>query len=83
VFPPVLPFKKNNLVRAIKSKEFDFTPEGDIYRDIRAFISLNFVSVNIVFRPRSCNKVAHALAAIGAREERISAGCGMRLFLTL
>ena len=58
-----------NLVRAVNSKDFDLTPEGVIYRDIRAFVSLNFASVKFVFRSRHCNKVAHASATFGARSE--------------
>ena len=36
------------------------------YRDIRQFIRLSFNIVNYVFAPRDCNKVAHALAALGS-----------------
>ena len=56
----------SNLVRAIETTEFDRAPEGVIYRDIRAFVQLNFNSVKFVYCPRNCNKVAHALAAVGA-----------------
>jgi ribonuclease HI len=58
-----------NLIRALESTDFDLAPEGVIYRDIKIFINLNFQSVKLNFRPRSCNKVAHAIAAMGAREE--------------
>jgi hypothetical protein len=57
-----------NLIKAIQGKEFDLAPEGVLYRDIRAFISLNFSSVVFSFTPRECNKVAHALAAFGASQ---------------
>jgi hypothetical protein len=55
-----------NLVKALTSTDFDLAPEGVIYRDLRSFFYLNFVSVQVVFVPRSCNKVAHELAALGA-----------------
>jgi hypothetical protein len=29
-----------NLIKAIQGKEFDLAPEGVLYRDLRAFISL-------------------------------------------
>jgi hypothetical protein len=38
-----------------------------MFRDIHLFISLNFGVVEISYAPRVCNKVAHALAAYGAR----------------
>jgi hypothetical protein len=62
-----------NLIKAIQGKEFDLAPEGVLYKDIRAFISLNFSSVVFSFTPRERNKVAHALAAFGAsqRESRL------------
>jgi hypothetical protein len=37
-----------------------------IYRDIKSFVNLNFESFSFVYSPRVCNKVAHALAALGA-----------------
>jgi hypothetical protein len=55
-----------NLIRAIQSVELDLAPEGVIYREIRSFIRLNFISISFAFQPRECNKVAHALAALGA-----------------
>ncbi|KAK1663577.1 hypothetical protein QYE76_051736 [Lolium multiflorum] len=56
------------LVQAIETSDYDLAPEGVIYRDIRAFIRLNFNLVKVEFRPRGCNKVAHALAAMGANQ---------------
>jgi hypothetical protein len=46
--------------------ELDLAPEGVIYREIRSFIRLHFTSISFAFQPRECNKVAHALAALGA-----------------
>jgi hypothetical protein len=56
----------SNLVRAIESTEFDSAPERVIYRNIKSFIRLNFKLVKVLFCPRGCNKVAHALGALGA-----------------
>jgi hypothetical protein len=54
-----------NLIRAIQSKDFDLTPEGILYRDIRLQLQLNFSCVLFSFTPRECNNVAHCLAAYG------------------
>jgi hypothetical protein len=56
----------SNLIRAVHSSEFDRAPEGVLYRDIRIFSQLNFSNCHFMFSPRSCNKVAHALTALGA-----------------
>lgn len=34
-------------------------------RELKQLLFTNFVSVSVVHRPRECNKVAHALAALG------------------
>jgi hypothetical protein len=57
-----------NLIKAIQEKEFDLAPEGIIFRDIRSFVQLNFISFKFSYYPRACNKIAHALAAIGAKQ---------------
>ncbi|KAM0838851.1 hypothetical protein ACQ4PT_060704 [Festuca glaucescens] len=54
------------LVNALCGSEFDRAPEGILFRDIRSFIQLNFISCEVSFAPRSCNKVAHAMAELGA-----------------
>jgi hypothetical protein len=36
------------------------------HRDIKSFVNLNFESFSFVYSPRVCNKVAHALAVLGA-----------------
>jgi ribonuclease HI len=60
-----------NLVKALTSTNYDLAPEGIIYRDLRSFLYLNFVSVKVVFVPRSCNKVAHEIAALGASQQDV------------
>jgi ribonuclease HI len=54
-----------NLVCALQSSDFDLAPEGVIYRDLRVFMRLHFSSVLITYVPCTCNKLAHALAALG------------------
>jgi hypothetical protein len=65
----IIEMDSSNLVHAIQSTEFDLSPEGVLYRDNRAFIRLNFNSVNVMYCPRGCNKVAHALGALGASRD--------------
>jgi hypothetical protein len=57
-----------NLMKAVQSIEFDLALEGIIYRDIRSFVRLNFISAKFIFCPRTCNKVAHAMTALGASQ---------------
>jgi hypothetical protein len=45
------------------------SPEGVIYRNLRIFMLLNFNSFEFVFTPRTCNKLAHALATYGASRQ--------------
>jgi hypothetical protein len=58
-----------NLVTALKNGSLDRTPEGVIYRDIRAFIQMNFLSVSFSYCPRLCNKLAHDVAAFGVSRQ--------------
>ena len=61
-----------NVINALSGTTLDLTPEGVIYRDIRVFSRLNFLSVDFGFCPRSCNKLAHhELAALGARRRGV------------
>jgi hypothetical protein len=56
-----------NLIKALQSMDLDGTLEGVIYRDMRAFMHLNFISVTFSYCLRGCNKLAHDLAAYGVR----------------
>jgi hypothetical protein len=47
-------------------KSHDMAPEEIMFRDIKAFLWLNFISFVVCYVPRSCNTVAHAMAALGA-----------------
>jgi hypothetical protein len=46
--------------------EFDRAHEGIVYRDLRLFMNLSFNSFEFSHVPRTCNKLAHELAAYGA-----------------
>jgi len=51
-----------NLVSAMKSSAFDQSPAGVLLKEARHLIQLDFVDVEILFTPRSCNLCAHGLA---------------------
>ena len=51
-----------NLVSALKSSAFDQSPAGVLLKEARHLIQLDFVDVEILFTPRSCNLCAHGLA---------------------
>jgi hypothetical protein len=52
----------------MKGPEFDRALEGVLYKEIRSFVSLNFLSASFCFCPRTCNKVSHAMAALGTSQ---------------
>ena len=56
-----------SFVKAMQSTEYDLAPEGVLHEDIRSFARLNFNSVESMYAPRGCNKLAHALAAVGSK----------------
>jgi ribonuclease HI len=58
-----------NLVKAMQDSSLNRTPEGIIYRDIRCFSRFNFSSISFLFCPRTCNNMAHDLAAVGVRKQ--------------
>jgi ribonuclease HI len=65
----VLESDSKNLVAGLNGSDFDLSPEGVLFKDLRLFILLNFISVEVVFAHRGCNKAAHELAALGAAQE--------------
>jgi ribonuclease HI len=58
------------LAEALQSSKYDRMTNGVIFKEARAFIRLNFSSCVSSYCPRTCNKAAHVLAAMGARCER-------------
>uniref|UniRef100_A0A453M720 RNase H type-1 domain-containing protein n=1 Tax=Aegilops tauschii subsp. strangulata TaxID=200361 RepID=A0A453M720_AEGTS len=55
------------LVQAIKTSNFDLSPNGVLFREIKAFTTLNFSDFSIINCPRACNKVADVLALYGSK----------------
>lgn len=55
------------LVQAVTTQRYDLSPSGALFREIKAFVSLNFSSFKFVHCPRTCNKIAGALAAFAAK----------------
>ena len=50
-----------NTMSALQSDERDLSPASVLYKEAGELISLCFVSVQIVYCPRSCNRSAHEL----------------------
>jgi hypothetical protein len=53
---------------ALTGREYDLAPEGVLFREIRSFVSLNFISFKVSFCSRLCNKVGHVLASMDAKQ---------------
>jgi hypothetical protein len=59
------------LINALQCSEYDLAPEGVLFREMRIFIGLNFVSFKIAHVGRDCNNAAHCLAAIGSNQNEV------------
>jgi hypothetical protein len=53
------------LVSTMKKSGYELSPAGVLIEQARSFIMLNFINVEFLFSPRSCNVCAHELARIG------------------
>jgi hypothetical protein len=62
----VIESDSTNLIKAMRSIEFDRAHEGIVYRDLRLFMNLSFNSFEFSHVPRTCNRLAHEIAAYGA-----------------
>ena len=51
--------------QAVESQRWDLSMAGGLIREIKELVSLNCVEFKIRAVPRSCNRVAHDLAALG------------------
>jgi hypothetical protein len=60
-----------NFINVLQGNQFDLAPEGIMHRDTRIFSRLNFLSVEFLFCPRGCNKLAHELATHGAHRQEL------------
>jgi ribonuclease HI len=54
------------LANAISTTDYDLALNGVLFREIKHFALLNFLSFSISYCPRACNKVADACATYGA-----------------
>jgi ribonuclease HI len=59
------------LVRALQGTEHDRCPEGLLFREMRIFLQLNFLSWSVNHVVRSCNNAAHLLAALGSNQSEV------------
>ena len=50
---------------ALESNSFVLAPAGGIVYEIKTLMNLLFTTVVVSFSPRECNRVAHAVAALG------------------
>ena len=55
------------LVQAIKYSSHRLAPTGGLICEIQSLLASNFTAFVVEFVPRTCNRVAHALAAIGCK----------------
>ncbi|RLN28963.1 hypothetical protein C2845_PM05G15270 [Panicum miliaceum] len=51
----------------LSTTTFALAPVGGIVYEIKYLMNLFFTSVNVAFFPRECNRVAHAVAALGSK----------------
>ena len=54
------------LKNATTTEDFDLSALGAIFKDIKLQLRVGFADVCVVSCPRTCNRVAHMLAAYGA-----------------
>jgi hypothetical protein len=54
------------LKSALQSSEFDSAHHGVLFREAKFLLFTNFLDYKVLYCKRSCNKVAHVLAANGA-----------------
>ena len=52
---------------ALTTSTFSLAPVGGIVYEIKYLMNLFFNSLQVVFCPRDCNRVAHAVAAFGCK----------------
>jgi hypothetical protein len=58
------------LKQAVSSKEYDLSPLGALFQEIKIQLDVNFDVVKLNVCPRSCNTAAHSLAAYGVNMEK-------------
>ena len=55
------------LAQALNSSTFHLAPTGGLIWEIQSLLASNFGAFEVVSVHRTCNKVAHALAALGCK----------------
>ncbi|RLN13422.1 hypothetical protein C2845_PM09G23260 [Panicum miliaceum] len=55
------------LKQALLSNDYRLAASGGLIYELKHIISTSFIFTSIVYAPRSCNQVAHALAAKGCK----------------
>jgi hypothetical protein len=56
----------STVVQAVYSSAYDLSTVTYLVAELRSLLSLNFLSWRVQYRSRSCNRVAHELAALGS-----------------
>lgn len=51
--------------QAVQTDDYALDGVGGIVKELKEALHFNFVFYDVVYSPRNCNKVAHALAALG------------------
>lgn len=69
------------LVQAATSNDHDLSTNGNLFKEIRCFASLNFTHVGFSYCPRACNKVADALAHLVQTQGLYPQLCGRNKLL--
>jgi len=59
-----LEMDSGNLQEALKSTSFDLATGGILFQVLRDLLHEQFVCSSILYVPRSCNSLAHALASL-------------------
>jgi hypothetical protein len=53
------------LIRVLSSSDYDDSEGGNLFREIRYLLEINFADYKVLHCPRTCNAVAHKLASAG------------------
>jgi hypothetical protein len=55
------------LKQALDDSSYGLAVTGGLICEIQVLLATNFSSFRVMYAPRTCNRVAHALAAIGCK----------------
>jgi hypothetical protein len=54
-----------NLKQAMTTSDYSFSLLGNLISDMKFSLQMNFIEASVVYAPRTCNRPAHVLAAMG------------------